>query len=89
MNTYKTIPANNFKGSLSMDCEEFTDREVKDLYVANWFFEYTKDDPMTEPIHTNVIGYIYNDYNERIGYIEEHYMDSGSVDYIYTALIHG
>jgi hypothetical protein len=87
MNTYKTSPANNFKGSLSMDCEEFTDREAKDLAVVNWFNELKDSDELTDSIHTNVIGYILDDEGERIGYIEEHYIDSGSVDYYYTALI--
>ena len=86
MKNYITTPANNFKGRLDMDREEFCSREEKDKSVEEFFTEFEKPYGIT----TNVIGYIMDaDTNESIGYIEEHYVDSGSVDYYYTTLIHG
>lgn len=85
MNTYTTSPANGYRKPLSMDCEEFTLRDLKDAAVENFFEEFEKPYGIT----SNVIGYILDKNNETIGYIEEHYVDSGSVDYYYTAFIHG
>jgi hypothetical protein len=82
----KITPANNFKGNLNVNTVEFTSREDLEKSVEDFFSDFEKPYGIT----SNVIGYIIDeDTNESVGYIQEHYVDSGSVDYYYTELIHG
>lgn len=82
----KITPANSFKGNLNINTVEFTSREDLEKSVEEFFQDFEK----TYGITSNVIGYIIDeDTNESVGYIQEHYVDSGSVDYYYTELIHG
>lgn len=84
MNNYITTSANNFKGRLDINCKEFSSKEEKDKSVEEFFARFEKPCGIT----SNVIGYIVDSAtNESIGYIEEHYVDSGSIDYYYTALV--
>jgi hypothetical protein len=82
----KKISANGYRNIDEVSFEEFTSREEKDNAINEFFADFEKPFGIT----TDVIGYLVDeDTNERIGYIEESYVDSGSVDYYYTALIHG
>jgi len=82
----KIIPANNFKGIHNVKPVEFTNREELSDSVIAFFEEFEKPYGIT----SNTIGYVIDeDTNESVGYIEEHYVDSGSVDYYYTQLNHG
>ena len=74
------------KGNLNVNTVEFTSGEDLEKSVEEFFQDFEKPYGIT----SNVIAYIIDeDTNESIGYIQEHYVDSGSVDYYYTELIHG
>jgi hypothetical protein len=64
------------------NAQEFDSREEKDNTVTSFFEDFEKP----YGIKSNVLGYLINNDGDNIGYVEEHYVDSGSVDYLYTAL---
>lgn len=66
------------------DADVFSNREERELAIANWFFENTDKDPMVSPIYNHSLGSMFNAEGELIGYLYESYIDSGSMDYYYT-----
>lgn len=64
------------------NAQEFNSRKEKDNEVTSFFEEFEKP----YGIKSNVLGYLVNNDGNNIGYVEEHYVDCGSDDYMYTAL---
>jgi len=63
--------------------EVFSSIEEKNNAVNDFFAEFEH-----QRITTHVIGYLLDEVTgEKNGYIEENYVDNGSVDHYYTALI--
>lgn len=79
----KTINTNGYTNIDKVEFEQFLTKEEKNTAVVEYFEAFENRN-----VKSNVIGYVLDDINnERIGYIEEHYVDSGSDDYYYTAVI--
>ena len=76
----KYINANGHKGIEKLSFVHFDSIECKNNAINQFFGE--------GKIISHVIGYITDEENYRIGYCEEHYIDSGSDNYFYTALIY-
>ena len=77
----KKINANGYKNINNVEYRLFADYSTKDRAIEEFFEDFDKPYGIT----TNVIGYIVDDDGENVGVIEESYVDSGSVDYFYTA----
>jgi len=64
------------------DPQEFISREEKDKAVTTFFADFEKP----YGVYSNILGYLTNYDGERIAYVEEHFADAGSDDYMYTAV---
>lgn len=81
----KAISANNYSKIDRVQYSEFFNINDKVKSVNEYFQNF--DQPFN--IISNVIGYLIDEETgDQLGYIEEHYIDSGSEDYYYTAVIH-
>ena len=80
----KIIKAAGYIGSLNIDTITCSSLEEKRSIVLEFF----KSNNKSSEIISNIIAYyISEESNERIGYIEEHYINSKSTDYLYTSYI--
>lgn len=81
----KAISANNYSKIENVQYVEFSSNEEKENAINQYFQDF--DQPYR--IESNVIGYLIDEETgDQLGFIEEHYIDSGSEDYYYTAVIH-